>query len=131
MQYGYGPGSPLAKLCEVGGKVLLLGAPLNTITLLHYAESMAKVPNKRIVHYKMPILRNWQRLWIEIEDFDTSRGIVANAEKYFQTIMHEYLSSGKGHSGKVGAAQSCLFDSADLAAFAIRWLEKAFGKNPS
>jgi len=57
LQYGYGLGSPLAKLCEVKGKVLLLGAPFSSITLLHYAEHLARIPNKRIVRYKVPILR--------------------------------------------------------------------------
>lgn len=132
LQYGYGPRSPLAKLCEVGGKVLLLGATLNTITLLHYAEHMAKVPNKRIVRYKMPVLRDVQRVWVEIQEFDTSRGIVVDAEEdaeeYFERIAREYISSCKGCSGKVGAAQSYLFDAADLVKFAIKWLENTFGK---
>lgn len=127
LQYGYGPGSPFAKLCKVKGKVLLIGAPFNTITLLHYAEHMAKVPNKRVVRYKMPVLRNGKRVWVEIEEFDTSRGIVANAEEYFKIIVQEYLSSGKGCSGKIGAAESYLFDAADLVKFAIEWLEKKFG----
>jgi len=87
---------------------------------------MADVPNKRIVRYKMPILRDGQRIWVEIEEFDTCRGIVADAEEYFKTIVHEYLSSGKGCSGKVGAAQSYLFDAASLAEFAIQWLETTF-----
>ena len=127
LQYGFGPGSPLAKLCEVKGKVLLVGAPFGTITLLHYAEHMAKVPNKRIVHYKMPILRDGQRVWVEIEEFDTCGGILPGAEQYFQIIPREYLSYGRGHSGKVGAAQSYLFDSTDLTKFAVEWLEKKFG----
>ena len=131
LQYGYGPGSPLAKLCEVKGKVLLLGAPFNTITLLHYAEHMAKVPNKRIVRYKMPVLQDGQRIWVEIKEFDTCRGIVADAEEYFKKIASEYLSSGKGRSGKIGAAQSYLFDAADLSKFAIEWLEKTFGVDSS
>jgi len=127
LQYPYGLNSPLAKLCEVNGRVLLLGAPLNTITLLHYAENLAKVPNKRIIHYKVPVLLNEQRVWDEGEDFYSSRGIVSNAEEYFQTITHDYIASGKGCSGKVGAAQSYLFESVDLARFAIQWLEKKFG----
>lgn len=126
LQYGYGPGSPLAKLCEVEGRVLLLGAPLNTATLLHYAEHMAEVLNKRIVRYKMPILRDERKVWVDIEEFDTSSGIVADAEEYFKTIVHEYLSSGRGRAGKVGAAQSYLLDSADLVKFATQWLERTF-----
>lgn len=131
LQYGYGPGSPLAKLCEAKGKVLLLGAPLNTITLLHYAEHMAKVPNKRIVRYKMPVLRDGQRMWVEIEEFDTCQGIVGDAEEYFKIITREYLSSGKGRSGKIGVAQSYLFDATDLSKFAIKWLEKTFSVRSS
>lgn len=57
LQYGYGPGSPFAKLCEAKGKVLLLGAPFGSITLLHYAEHLAKVPNKLVIRYKVPILQ--------------------------------------------------------------------------
>jgi aminoglycoside 3-N-acetyltransferase len=116
-------------LCEAKGKVLLLGAPLNTVTLLHYAENVAKVPNKRVIRYRMPILRNGQRVWVEIEDFDTNYGALGNAEEYFQTIMHGYLSSGKGRPGKVGAAQSYLFDAVDLVKFAVQWFEKTFGSN--
>ncbi len=120
----------MAKLCEAKGKVLLLGAPLNTITLLHYAENMAKVPDKRIIRYRMPVLRYGRRVWVDIEDFDTSRGIFfANAEEYFQTIARDYLLSGKGCSGKVGAAQSYLFDAADLVEFAVQWLERTFGED--
>ena len=129
LQYGYGPSSPLAKLCEVGGQVLLLGAPLNSITLLHYAEHLARVPGKHIVRYKMPILRDGQRVWVDIEEFDTTRGIGDwDAEEYFETIPREYLSSGRGRSGKVGAAQSYLFDTAGFTQFAVQWMERTFGK---
>lgn len=128
LQYGYGPGSPLAKLCEIRGLVLLLGAPLNTITLLHYAEHMARVPNKRIVRNKVPLLRDGQRVWVEFEEFDTCEGIRdRDPEEYFETIAREYLSSGKGYSGKVGAAPSYLFDAADLTEFAIQWVERTLG----
>lgn len=128
LQYGYGPGSPLAKLCETGGDVLLLGAPLDTITLLHYAEHLARVPNKRIARYKMPILRDGQRVWVEIEDFDTSQGIVDwEGGDYFGVIAREYLASGRGRSGKVGAAKSYLFDAAGLVDFGVRWMERTFG----
>jgi aminoglycoside 3-N-acetyltransferase len=129
LQYGYGPGSPLAKICEAKGKVLLLGAPLNTITLLHYAEHIANVPNKLIVRYKMPILRDKKRVWVDIEEFDTCGNILLGAGEYFELIPREYLSSGKGWSGKVGAAQSYLFDADDFVKFAVKWLERKYTHN--
>jgi aminoglycoside 3-N-acetyltransferase len=129
LNYPYGPGSPFAKLCEARGKVLLLGAPLNTLTILHHAETIARIPNKRIIRYKMPVLRAGKRVWVEIEDIDTSEGIVEghSSEEYFKTIAREYLASGKGRSGKVGEAESHLFDAAELVEFAVKWLERMFG----
>jgi len=126
MNYGYGPGSPLEKLCQAGGKVLLLGAPLNTVTLLHYSECLAEVPDKRIVHYSEPILRDGKTVWVDVEEFDTN-GIRPNPGEYFNNIMKNYITSGQRASGIVGAAQSYLFDAADLATFAARWMERNLG----
>ncbi len=67
VNYSFGAGSPLAKLCQAGGKVLTLGAPLDSLTLLLYAESLAEVPDKRVVNYRMPVLRHGIRVWVDIE----------------------------------------------------------------
>jgi aminoglycoside 3-N-acetyltransferase len=128
LQYGHGPGSPLAKLYEAGGKVLLLGATFDSITLLHYAEHLAQVPDKPVVRYKMPVLRDGHRVWVDIEEYDTNKLIGGESERdYFQAIPTEFLASGQGRSGKVGAAQSYLLDARALVDFAVRWLERTFG----
>ncbi len=130
LQYGYGTGSPLARLCEAGGRVLLLGAPFDTITLLHYAEHLASVPNKRTVRYKMPVLREGKRAWLDLEEFDTSKGIADwEGGDYFPVIAPEFLASGKGRAGKVGGARCYLFDAAELVEFGVSWMERTFGKN--
>ena len=54
LDYGYGPASPLAKLVEGGGKVLMVGAPRDTMTLIHHAEHVADIPNKRIKRWEVP-----------------------------------------------------------------------------
>ena len=128
LNYRDGVGSPLAKLCGFGGRVLQLGSPLGDITLLHHAETMARVPNKRVVRYSMPLLQRGRRIWVEIEEFDTSRGIVDWPENYFEAIAREYLTSGRGTTGKVGSAAARLYNAADLAAFGIDWMERHFGK---
>jgi aminoglycoside 3-N-acetyltransferase len=131
LNYGYGAGSPLARLCEARGKVLLLGAPLNSITLLHYAEYLARVKNKRIAHYKMPVLQNGMCKWVELEEFDTSRGIVDwEGGDYFSVIGREFLASGLGASGKVGNARSFLLDAELLVKFGVQWMEKNFETLP-
>lgn len=123
LQYGYGVGSPFEKLVQVGGKVLLLGSPLDSITLLHYAENIARVPNKRIVRYQSPMLVNGQRTWVDIEEFDTTHGIVDYPEDYFAVIAREYIASGQAVKGQVGGAQSYLFDARSLHQFGVQWME--------
>lgn len=122
--YGYGAGSPLAKLAEAGGAVLMLGAPLDTITLLHYAENRASMRHKSVIRYRYPVLRDGQKVWIEVEDFATGDH---HDDYSFEQIALEYLATSKGRRGKVGDAESYLFDAADLAQFAIGWLEERFG----
>lgn len=122
--YGYGAGSPLAKLVEVGGKVLMLGAPLDTITLLHYAENRAKLRHKAVVRYSYPVLRDGEKVWIEVEDFNTGD---PHDDYSFEGIAQDYLAAGNGRQGKVGDADTYLFDAADLVRYAINWLETRFG----
>ena len=128
LQYGYGPGSPLAKLCEAKGQVLVLGSPVCDVTLLHHAEHMARVASKPVVRYKAPMLVDGRREWVEIEEYDTNRLIGDwEGESYFDIIPREFLAAGRGRSGKVGSAQSHLFDAHDLNQFAVGWLEDNMG----
>ena len=128
-QYRDGPGSPLAKLCEVGGFVLLLGSAMGNVTLLHHAEHLANVPNKRIDRYRMPVLRDGQRIWMDFEEYDTTRGIVDWPDNYFETIVKDYLLAGNGRTGRVGAADSYLLDASSLNAFGLSWMEEHFARN--
>ena len=122
--YPYGPGSPLERLVAAGGQILLLGSPLERVTLLHLAEHLAKVEGKRIVKYRMPVLRDGERVWDTYEEFDSSRGAMAwPGEDYFGVIVREYLKAGRGREGLVGNAPSCLFDAPDLLAFGVAWME--------
>jgi aminoglycoside 3-N-acetyltransferase len=50
--YGYVPGSPGDKMVRANGRVLMLGAPLDTITVLHYTEHTADIPAWRILLYR-------------------------------------------------------------------------------
>lgn len=124
LNYGYGVGSPLEKLIALNGQVLMLGAPLDTLTLLHYAENRARMRHKRIIHYQVPIMQDGQTVWIDVEDFDTGE---AHGDYSFEGIAQAFLAEGGGTSGLVGDAQSYLFNASELAAFAIAWLEAHYG----
>jgi len=120
-QYGYGEGSPLDKLVRANGKVLMLGAPLDTITLLHFSEHAARIPDKRITRYR----RRMAHGVVELEEFDTCDPVHASLpDDFFADIASDYLATGKGASGVVGRAKSYAFDAADLHRFAVAWLEE-------
>lgn len=124
LDYGYGTGSPLDKLTQRGGQVLMLGAPLDTITLLHHAEFRAKLRQKNIVHYRCPILRDGQTVWVDVEDYDTGD---PHDDYSFEEIGQAYVAAGNGRQGKVGGAHAYLLDAAHLVEFAVAWLEERFG----
>jgi len=129
LQYGMGERSPLAKLCAVGGKVVLLGSPLSNVTLLHHAEHLADVPGKAIVRYWAPILEGEEARWVEIEEFDTEGCLPwFGARDMFEAIVQDYLQTGNGALGQVGAARSYLLDATDLVAFAVEWIEERFSE---
>lgn len=89
---------------------------------------MAQLPNKRVIHYREPLLVNRAKVWVEFEEFDKSQPVVPRApESYFSDIVQEYFASGKGRFGQVGQAKSYLLNAAELHQFAVAWLEGYFG----
>ena len=66
------PRTPFSKLVESCGQVLMLGAPLGGLTILHHAEALAEVPNKRRVSYRMPVLEEGRRTWGDFTDIETA-----------------------------------------------------------
>jgi aminoglycoside 3-N-acetyltransferase len=128
IDYGYGPGSPLAKLVEAGGKVALIGAPLDTMTLLHHAEHLANVPGKRIKRVEVPFVRDGGVEWRMVEEFETGDPVVAGlADDYFGAIVEDFLATGGGRRGLVGDASVIVVDAAAITAFAVAWIERVAG----
>ncbi len=124
LDYGYGPQSPLGKLVEAKGKVLMVGATLDHMTLLHHAEHLANFPNKRTVRYEAPLLVDGVSTWRWFEEFDTSNAPDGMAEDYFAAIVEAFLATGEGRRGVVGEAGSVLVPAAEMVEFAVRWMEE-------
>ncbi len=124
IDYGYGPQSPFARLCELNGKVLLAGAPRDTMTLLHHAEHLADVPDKRKKSVEVPFLVNGETSWRRVEEFDTGVPVLEQfADDCFATIVTEALAAGIGREGHIGLAPSVLMPAREIVDFAVRWIE--------
>lgn len=65
-----GEGSPLARLYELGGYVLLLGVGHGNNTSIHLAEYRADFTGKRTIRTGAPIMIGDERRWIVFVDLD-------------------------------------------------------------
>lgn len=127
----FGPNSPLERFVMANGRVLLLGAPPDAVTVLHYAEAVARIPGKRRVRYEMPVLEGGRKVWKPAEEFD-SNGIldafsVEGEMDAVETIARLYLSEERALTGRVGAAACSLIEAQDIVTYGVRWLERLFG----
>lgn len=128
LDYGYGEGSPFAKLVEAGGRVLMVGAPLDTMTLLHHAEHLACLPGKRVRRYEVPLAMPAGVVWRMIEEYDTSGPVIEGlADDCFARIVEAFLDAGHGRRGRIGEADAVLVEAAPICVFAVAWLEGRAG----
>nr|WP_115713735.1 aminoglycoside 3-N-acetyltransferase [Cupriavidus taiwanensis] len=127
----FGKGSPIERFVSEGGKVLLLGAGLDALTVLHYAEAIAEIPGKRRVTYEMPLQgADGQAVWKAAEDFD-SNGIldcfaIEGQPDGVETIARAYVPLGRHTEGQVGCAHCYLIDARDIVAFGVGYLEQHY-----
>ncbi len=127
----YGAGTPYARLVDLGGQVVLLGAPLESATLVHHAEAVARVPGKRRVSYRYPVLEDGERVWRSFSDIDTSEGAfpyerLLGEEDYIEHIARSALAAGVGRSRPVGDGIAHLFEARGLVEHAVAWIEQNF-----
>jgi aminoglycoside 3-N-acetyltransferase len=128
---GYGPGSPFARLVAAGGQVLMLGAPLETLTVLHHAETIADVGDKRRVTFTTPVDEGGDVVQRTFTDIDTSSGTFPYEDLGLETdgfdvIGRAALHAGVGVRAAVGQAECHLFPAAELVAFGVAWMEERF-----
>lgn len=123
--YGYGPGSPLAKLVETNGRVLMIGAPWRKCTLVHHAEHLARIPDKLVVRYEVPFAAGGDIIWQFIEEYETDLPVhEALPDNHIEMIVTAFVNQGHGVQGQIGNAASLLMDARSLVSFAVDWLEQ-------
>ncbi|MGZ8361585.1 MAG: AAC(3) family N-acetyltransferase [Allosphingosinicella sp.] len=121
----YGPGSPLERLCDRGGRILRIGADPDTITALHFAEYLARVPDKRRTRWDYLLAGEQGARHVWVECLDDNGGIRPwPGEDYFALILRAYLATGRARIGPVGDAVGELIYAADIVAFGAGWMER-------
>jgi aminoglycoside 3-N-acetyltransferase len=107
-----GEGSPLARLYELGGRVLLLGVDYESCTCLHLAQYRA--PGARRVGNGAPVREGGARVWKVYEDIELDTD-------EFAAIGAAFERDGDARLGPIGSAHSRLFAIRDAVDFAVNW----------
>lgn len=132
LDYGFGENTPLAKLVEVGGRVLMVGAPWDTMTLVHHADHLADIPEKQTIRIEVPFAATGGTEWRFIEEFETGDPVhKALPANYIEQIVTAYVDDGGGKQGLIGSAPSLLVEARLILSFAIQWLETWVARHQS
>ncbi len=113
----FGDTSPLGRLYQLEGHVMLLGVQHQNNTSLHVAEVRANWPGKRMVQEGSAIFVDGQRQWVTFEMLDL---IVDD----FNSIGDLYESENKIPRGHVGNAEVRFMKQRPLLDFAVEWMQK-------
>ena len=117
LESGFGKGSPLGRVYDLAGWILLLGVGHSCNTSLHLAEYRMGSEKKKTIRTGAPVLHNGVRRWCEFEDLEWD-------SSDFTRIGEEFASkSGLVKQGLVGKAKASLMPQRELVDFAVRWLE--------
>ena len=113
----FGDGSPIGKLYELDGKVLLLGTGYDKSTSLHLADARAEYPGKHTCVEHSAVLENGKRIWKAYET------LYVDGED-FNRIGADYEKTHTVRSVQIGNAAVKLMRQRELVDFAVRWMEK-------
>jgi aminoglycoside 3-N-acetyltransferase len=115
LDHGLGDGSPLGRLYDVGGYVLLLGVGHVNNTTLHLAEYRADYPGKEWVTQGAPILVDGERRWVTFDELE------GNSDD-FEPIGEAFAAAGFERRGPVGSGEGRLMAVRALVDFAVDWM---------
>jgi aminoglycoside N3'-acetyltransferase len=119
----HGSGSVLERLTKRDGVVLRLGANIDTVTLTHYAEYLADVPNKRTVRRRY-VRADIGEQWIESLDDNEGIAVLPNGGEYFSQIFIDYCAAGRVRTAPVGMCMAEIFSARAFVTFAVQWMNK-------
>lgn len=112
----FGETSPLAKLYELNGKVLLLGVGYDKNTSLHLADVRAEYPGKHNCTEYSAIMENGVRVW---KKYDT---LFVDGED-FDAIGASFEANREVRKGTIGNAEMRLMNQRELVDYAVQWME--------
>lgn len=113
----FGETSPIAKLYNLGGYVLLIGVGYDKNTSLHLADSRSEYPGKHFCTEHSAVFENGKRVW---KAYDT---LFVDGED-FDEIGEAFEKEYPVAKATLGKAVIRLMNQRELVDFAVKWIEK-------
>jgi aminoglycoside 3-N-acetyltransferase len=118
LAFGLGESSPLARVYDLEGWVLLLGVGHGNNTSLHLAEHRAEYPTKQLATHHAPLMVDGQRQWVAFDDIWVD-------DSDFEFIGADFArNSGQERRARVGNATALLMPQRALVDYAVRWMQQ-------
>lgn len=112
----FGESSPVGKLYELDGYVLLIGVGYDKNTSLHLADVRADYPGKHDCTEYSAVMENGQRVW---KKYDT---LFVDGED-FEQIGEAFERAYPVHKATLGNGTLTFMRQRDLVDFAVEWIE--------
>lgn len=114
LDQGLGESSPQARLYDLDGQILLLGASHENNTSLHISEYRAIPDGHPLLPQRSPVLIDRKRTWVDHHEIDEDND--------FAAIGDAFATTGAERSGPVGAGEARLMNARDIVDFGTDWL---------
>ncbi|WP_242835582.1 AAC(3) family N-acetyltransferase [Butyrivibrio sp. AC2005] len=113
----FGDSSPIGKLYELDGKVLLIGVDYDKNTSIHLADVRADYPGKHNCIEHSAVMENGERVWKAYET------LYVDGED-FVDIGAAFEAAHNVNKCTLGEAGLKLMKQRELVDFAVEWIEK-------
>lgn len=113
----FGDGSPIGRLYELDGYVLLIGVGYDKNTSLHLADARAEYPGKHTTTEHSAVMVNGKREWTAYET------LYVDGED-FEEIGAAFEKQKKPARVALGNGSVCLMRQRDLVDFAVEWIQE-------
>ena len=112
----FGDTSPIGKLYDLDGKVLLIGVGYNKNTSIHLADVRAEYPGKHTCVEHSAVMENGKRVW---KSYET---LFVDGEDFIE-IGAAFEAVHPVTTAKLGDAEIKIMKQRELVDFAVEWIE--------
>ncbi|MGO4528519.1 aminoglycoside N(3)-acetyltransferase [Paenibacillus sp. 2TAF8] len=118
LHYALNEKSPLGKIYDVYGRILLLGAPADSNTSLHLAEYRQQNSFVKPKVWAVKMLMDGHEQWTTYDDIN-------NESDDFELIFNEFkMNTSAVIEGRVGEAMSYLIPQREMVDYALGWMNR-------